>query len=264
MAPGFVDAHFHIFAAHEGVPGSRYIPTYDATLGAWTAAAQACGVTQGVLVQPSFLGADHRRLLDALRAHPDRLRGVAVVDPEEPQERLQALHAAGVRAIRLNLVGRLSSFENWRRAGALWEALQALGWHVEVYTGVGELPQVLPHLPRRLTLVVDHLGRPDAADLDDPTIASVLRGAESGPVYVKATGAYRLEGRPADAIARLWARNLGVERLLWGSDWPCTNHEALARYPALLAQAGDWLGPEAVAAVAGGNARRLYWRDDDR
>lgn len=264
MTQEFVDAHFHIFAAHEGVPGSRYIPTYDATLDAWADAASACNVTHGVLVQPSFLGADHRRLVAALQAHPERLRGVAVVAPDEPAERLRALHAAGVRAIRINLVGRLSSFEAWRNADALWEVLKDFGWHVEVYTGVGELPQVLPHLPRHLTLVIDHLGRPDAADLADPTIAGVLRRAEAAPVYVKATGAYRLEGRPAAGIARLWARHLGTDRLLWGSDWPCTNHEALARYPALFAQAADWLGADAVDAVAGGNARRLYWKDELR
>ena len=264
MTRGHVDAHFHIFAAHEGVPGSRYIPTYDATLDAWTAAAQACGVTQGVLVQPSFLGSDHGRLLAALQAHPGRLRGVAVVEPDESAARLRELHAAGVRAIRLNLVGRLASFEKWRHADALWRVLEALGWHVEIYTGVGELPQVLPHLPRTLTLVIDHLGRPESVAHSDPTIDAVLRRAASGRVYIKVTGAYRLEGRPAPEIARLWARHLGVDRLLWGSDWPCTNHEALANYAALLAQAGAWLGPEAVEAVAGGNARRLYWRDESR
>ena len=103
--PRAVDVHFHVFHAHVAQPGARYVPGYDAPLAAWQAAAAPLGITRGVLVQPSFLGSDHRRTRTELAAHPDTLRGVAVLTPDTPPAELARLHALGVRAIRLNLVG---------------------------------------------------------------------------------------------------------------------------------------------------------------
>jgi hypothetical protein len=42
----------------------------------------------------------------------------------------------------------------------------------------------------------------------------------------------------------------GSQRLLWGSDWPCTNHEAHADYPALHHALDDWLLDSAAAEAA--------------
>ena len=70
-----IDSHFHVFSAHCGAPGSRYVPAYDASLPMWTAAANPLGVRRGVLVQTSFMGVDNSRLLQELGDHPDVLRG---------------------------------------------------------------------------------------------------------------------------------------------------------------------------------------------
>jgi predicted TIM-barrel fold metal-dependent hydrolase len=60
----------------------------------------------------------------------------------------------------------------------------------------------------------------------------------------------------------LWRDEIGIERLLWGSDWPCTNFENLADYPTLFDALGVWL-PDATDAnsVLAGNPAALYWRD---
>jgi predicted TIM-barrel fold metal-dependent hydrolase len=53
---------------------------------------------------------------------------------------------------------------------------------------------------------------------------------------------------------------MGPQRLLWGSDWPCTNHEALADYAALRQALDVWLGDAAAARAALViNPQRLYW-----
>jgi predicted TIM-barrel fold metal-dependent hydrolase len=58
----------------------------------------------------------------------------------------------------------------------------------------------------------------------------------------------------------LWLGELGLDRLLWGSDWPCTNHEAHADYPALHHALDDWLlDRAAVEAARVDNPNRLYW-----
>ena len=255
-----VDSHFHVLDAHQAQPGARYTPTYAAPLATWQAAARPLGVRRGVLVQTSFLGTDNRLLLSTLVQHPETLRGVAVVAPTANADTLARLHAAGVRGIRLNLSGVSHHIPEWSAATALWDALAALGWHVELHTDIGRLPGVLAQLPAALPLVIDHLGKPETMAAGDATVRALATRARQAPVHVKLSGAYRLGGLDAGALARLWLGELGLDRLLWGSDWPCTNHEAHADYPALHHALDDWLlDRAAVEAARVDNPNRLYW-----
>lgn len=108
-----IDSHFHVFTAGEGRAGARYVPAYDASCEGWAKVAGAVGVTKGVVVQPSFLGTDNTRLCAELRAHPDSLRGVAVVDPACTATELKELAARGVRGVRLNLSGPSHDLAAW-------------------------------------------------------------------------------------------------------------------------------------------------------
>lgn len=258
VLPG-VDTHFHVFEAGRAVPGARYVPGYDAPLSAWQALAAPCGVTHGVLVQTSFMGTDNRHLLAQLAAQPARLRGIAVVSPQATLADLAPLHAAGVRGIRLNLAGASHDMTAWGRATALWDAVAHLGWHAELHTDRGVLPAVLQALPQALPLVLDHFARPAQAALHDPTVRALQPRA--GRVHIKLSGAYRLEGVPPQTLAGVWLDELGPQALLWGSDWPCTNHEAQADYARLFAFLSDWLAgePGLLAAVRSHNPLRLYW-----
>lgn len=263
--PSVTDCHFHVFDAHAGVEGARYRPAYAATWPEWKALAAACGVERGVLVQTSFMGSDNAALLGLLAQHPDSLRGVAVMEPGVTAEQLQALHAGGVRGLRLNLVGRSHDIAEWSGGSALWERLEPLGWHVELHTDTGRLPEVLPQLPVGVPVVVDHFARPGAASLHDSTVQALLRRSRRSAVHVKLSAAYRLNGVSAGALARLWLRELGAERLLWGSDWPCTNHEPQADYPALVGALDAWLEDDAaVVAARATNPARLYWGEPTR
>jgi len=256
---GVVDTHFHVFKAGEGIQQARYRPAYDAPLSAWQASASAVGVTHGVLVQTSFMGTDNRMLTQTLRAHPERLRGVAVVAPDVKPEVLQGLHQAGVRGIRLNLSGQDHRVPSWASATALWDAVGELGWHLELHTDPGGLPQVVAQLPSTLPLVVDHMGKPLKADARDATVRAVVQRAALAPVHVKLSGAYRLAGVDAAALGALWVQELGADPLLWGSDWPCTNHEHEADYAALFQALADWVGPGHLQQVLSANPQRLYW-----
>lgn len=258
--PDAVDAHFHVFDAHGAQPNARYTPAYDAPLEAWQAQATSAGISRGVLVQPSFLGTDNRRLVQELQRHPETLRGVAVVPPHANRHELQALHSHGVRGIRLNLSGQSTDPDAWRLSPRLCDALGALRWHVEVHTDVGALPTVLAHLPRELPVVIDHMGKPDAVRSNDASVvAARQRSAAGGQVWVKLSGPYRLGGRDARALSRLWLGELGASALLWGSDWPFTNHEQSTHYGDLRTQLGDWLDEPARQAALTDNPHRLYW-----
>lgn len=255
-----VDTHFHVFKAGIAQAGARYVPSYDAPLSAWQARALPLEVSRGVLVQTSFMGSDNTALLAELVKWPDQLRGVAVVDPDATLKTLQPLHDAGVRGIRLNLAGRSHELGSWSRATPLWDAMASLGWHLELHTDRGRLPAVLAQLPHGIPLVMDHMGKPETAGAHDPTVRALAARTRDSKVYIKLSGAYRLGSLDAGRLARLWLGEVGADRLLWGSDWPCTNHELQASYPALLESLHDWLGNQAVIrTVLSDNPLRLYW-----
>lgn len=248
-----IDTHAHVFAASCAIaPGARYRPAGEAPVEEWLALQDAAGVTHGVLVQPSFLGTDNNTLLQALRAQPQRLRATVVVDPDIPLATLRQFDALGVRSIRLNTIGREHPGEyakpEWK---ALFKRLADLGWHVEVHSGgtaMAAMLGVLETCPARL--VVDHFGRPDAKlGLACPGVQALLRIAEKKPVYVKLSAPYRLSGGDAGAYASFYLAQLGAERLMWGSDWPWTQHEGRYSYTQTLGWLYEWIDDEDARSV---------------
>jgi predicted TIM-barrel fold metal-dependent hydrolase len=255
----WVDTHFHVFHADEAVSGARYAPNYAALLTDWMALAHGVGVTRGVCVQPSFSGENNRMLLSSLSAHPDTLRGVAVFAPDTPAATLMDMHALGVRGLRLNLAGVSHDISAWTRAASVWQTMLQLGWHLEVHTDQGALPQVLAQLPNDVPLVVDHMAKPHVAHSSDASVAALVARARHAPTFIKLSGAYRLGGVDAASLAHIWLHELGPQALLWGSDWPCTNHEQLAHYPSLLTSLESWVGADNLDTVLSHNPQRLYW-----
>lgn len=259
MSKNSVDTHFHVFNAGQAVDGARYVPQYSAPLSDWVHQAHSAGVTRGVWVQPSFLGTNNSLMVSALKAHPDMLRGVAVVRPDVRADELCALHAAGVRGIRLNLAGISHEISEWTHADTVWQTLSTLGWHLELHTDQGGLPKVLAQLPSELALVVDHMAKPVSAHASDPSFAALIRHAKKSATHVKLSGAYRLGEVDAATAAQVLLHELGPSALLWGSDWPCTNHEHHAHLGKLIQQAHEWVAPEIMERVLNVNPSNLYW-----
>ena len=256
-----IDTHFHVFQAGVAVENARYVPQYDAKLSDWMAQAPRVGIERGVWVQPSFLGTDNRLMVQALLAHPDMLRGIAVVSPDAAADELQDLHRAGVRGIRLNLASLSHDIPEWTAAEQVWETLDRLGWHLEVHTDQGRLPHVLRQLPSDLALVVDHMAKPASASAHDPSVRALVERSRHAQVHVKLSGAYRLGELDAAQLAALLMDALGPASLLWGSDWPCTNHEQFAHFEQLMAQAQAWIGTQHLTQVMSTNPLRLYWAE---
>ncbi len=255
----WVDTHFHVFNAGVAMDGARYVPQYTASLKDWMSCAQGVGVTRGVWVQPSFLGTDNSLMFSALEAHPNALRGVAVVAADIHPDELKAMHVSGVRGIRLNLVGIDHNIPKWTRAERLWQSLYELGWHLEVHTDQGALPKVLAQLPTDMPLVIDHMAKPSEARARDATIQALVHRAQTVPTHIKLSGAYRLGGVDAASLVHILLHEMGAQALLWGSDWPCTNHEQLANYADLFASLVTWVGEPHLEDVLSNNPQQLYW-----
>ncbi|WP_449431586.1 amidohydrolase family protein [Pseudomonas putida] len=240
-----IDSHAHVFSRGLNLAsGRRYAPSYDAPLGDYLGQLQAHGFSHGVLVQPSFLGTDNHYLLSALQAAPGQLRGVVMVDRDVTRETLADMARLGVRGVRLNLMGQALpdlACAQWR---ALLERIGEQGWHLELHRQVADIPALVRALqPYGLDIVIDHFGRPDArAGLGQPGFAELLTLGGKGKVWVKVSGIYRLEGTPEQNLA--FARqalgaleaHYGAERLMWGSDWPHTQHESSVSFARVLEQ----------------------------
>ena len=174
---------------------------------------------------------------------------------------LRALDAGGVRAARLNLsgAGDFSAYGSPRWA-ALFERIAALGWHVEVFTDAGRLADIAAALASsELAIVFDHFGNPGR---DEPsverTFEAVAALAARRRIACKLSAPYRLGGADPAPLARRWLEIAGPEGLLWGSDWPWTQHEAGKDYGGLRRALDGWVPAALMPAVLWDNAARLY------
>ena len=263
-----VDCHAHVFRRDLPMPDRRRAPAgYDATVDDYLRMLDTHGMSHGVLIQPSFLGTDNSYLVAALRAHPDRLRGVAVVEPAIAAEDLQALAAAGVVGIRLNLIGLPTpdfASPGWT---TLLRRLRQMQWQVEVHQVAGKLEAVVaPLLAAGLNVVVDHFGRPDETlGVDDPGFRYLLSTGPSRRVWVKLSGAYRNGGHGTGEATALAAVPLlkashGVDRLVWGSDWPHTLFEHSADYTTERRLLDEWLTDARERDIVLGSTPRALFR----
>ncbi len=262
-----IDCHAHVFTRNLPMPDRRRAPSgYDAPVQSYLAQLDAHGMTHGVLVQPSFLGADNSYLLDALRHSRQRLRGIAVVTPDVADQELQDMNAAGIVGIRLNLVGLgTPAFADpqWQR---LLATIRRLDWQVEVHREALLLQSVMePLLAAGVKVVVDHFGRPDPAlGVDDPGFRYLLGLGSSRQVWVKLSGAYRNGANGAgEATARkaipMLRAQFGLDRLVWGSDWPHTLFEGSENYNHSVALLNECLpNPNERAQVLGSTPQALF------
>jgi predicted TIM-barrel fold metal-dependent hydrolase len=269
---GLIDAHAHVF--ERGLPLARqhrYAPDYDAPLDAYLEQLDSHGFSRGVLVQPSFLGTDSGYLLNALREAPARLRGIAVIEPDCRPEKLASMARAGVRGVRLNLIGLPDLPLEERLTRETLACLRQLGWHVEVHAEVSRLDHIVePLLAEGLNVVVDHFGRPDhSLDLRGCRFRHLLQLAGTRRVWVKLSAAYRnwrnaTGERHAHDAAQFLIGAFTVERLLWGSDWPHTQYERSVNFSRTL-ESIRRLVPDEVKrhAILSDTPARLYGFSDD-
>lgn len=261
--PGSVDTHAHVIGLPPEfpfVPGRSYTPQ-EATEADYLGMLDALGMTYGVLVQVSVHGLDNSLLQRVLRAHPDRLRGVAVVGLATPPAELQALHDAGVRGIRLNvLYGGGVGVDHLAEFGAL---CHDMGWYLQLLIDARALPELARPLARLpVPVVIDHMAHfPAELGVHSPGFQALLGLVRDGG-WVKLSGAYRLGPPPYAAAAPLAQALLKAApgRCVWGSDWPhVATYDAMPRVGGLLDLLADWApGPAERHAVLVENPARLY------
>ena len=254
MQPVF-DAHLHIIdpgfplIANDGyLPDPFTVADYRQRIKSLPAAA-GMEVTGGAVVSGSFQGFDQTYLVAALAALGPGFVGVTQVPVSVTDAELDALDAAGVRAVRFNLRrgGSAGIDDVEQLATRVWDRA---GWHAEFYLDAGDLGQLSPLLTRLPQVSIDHLG------LSQAGFPQLLRLAEAG-AKIKATGFGRIDLDPACALRQIAEAN--PQALMAGTDLPSTR----APRPFAdddLALIHQVLTPEQAQAALWRNAAELYLR----
>ena len=257
FSDGIVDCHVHVFDQKQPLAERRrYAPDYDALPENLLDLMDRSGVTKAVLVQPSFLGTNNTYLVDAIKNHPGRFVGVAVVDVDTHPSKLLALKNAGVKGVRLNCLGKDAPDFSCGVYADLADKVAEIGLHIEIQAEGEQWTTVAQGLSRpRCTIVVDHFGRTTAGT---PGFLDLMAMAQdSDKIWFKFSAPYRFAG--AAACAALIAGKIGLDRVVWGSDWPWTQSEGRHRYGETL----NWLTTfvsdvKARQAILVDNASTLY------
>ncbi len=274
--PGAVDAHCHVFGPMAEFPFSakaKYLPE-DAGPEKLFALRDHLGFEKNVIVQASCHGTDNAATLHAIAASAGKARGVAVVDPDLPEEDLYKLHEGGMRGIRFNFLKRL--VDNAPKDKFL-EVSKRLpkGWHVVIYFEADILEELRPFMDAiPVPLVIDHMGRPDVTQGPNGADMKAFRNFldSRDDIWFKPTCPDRLDaikegggGDPwnafADAVGPLVEDY--QDRVIWGTDWPHPNMADEIPDDGHIVDMIPRIAPtaELQEKLLVTNPNRLYWAD---
>ena len=230
-------------------------------------------VSAAVVVQEFIDGLQNDYLLEVQQRYPDRFLVCGMADylKDGFYEHVQSLIAKGFRGIAIpghRLLGRSLTSDEMMRMFRLMEGNDVL-LSITLADGdrqVGELKEVIQACPR-LKIAIGHLGManpPQTPCWENPSWRDQISLARHPNVMIEMGGVtwlYNSEFYPFPSAIRAIreaADLVGMDRLMWGSDYPRTITAITYRMSydfilksAVLSEDDKW-------AVLGGNARRFY------
>jgi predicted TIM-barrel fold metal-dependent hydrolase len=229
--PNSCDAHCHIFG-----PGARF--PYDPKASYWPPDSpfealrklhDFLGIERAVIVHASCHGPDMRATLDGIARSGGRYRGTAIIDSSYGEKDFERMHAGGIRGVRFNFVKHLESRPDPAFVLQTVERIKPLGWHLILHVegpDILEFQDLFRKIP--IPMVIDHMGRPKAADGVQQKPFQILLDFMNNPnCWVKICGAERVSSAGAPFHdATPFAKALvaaAPDRILWGTDWPHPN-----------------------------------------
>lgn len=266
LPPRSADCHAHVFGAPGRYPyaANRLYTPPPVFLDDYLAMHRATGFERGVLVQTGLYGNDNSFVVVAIKAHPGRLRGIALIGETITDAELEHLARSGIRGFRVNRTAKTGlAFDVARR---LAERVKHLGWHAQFLLDVEDHPDLDTLLGSFATeVVIDHMGRPDTRrGSAGPGFQALIRLLMSGRGWAKLSAPYRTSLRepPYDDMTP-FAHALveaAPDRLVWGSDWPHVLLETtMPNDGDLMDQIAVWVPDEATRRrILVDNAERLY------
>ncbi len=265
-----VDAHAHIidpdrFAYWTG-PGYKPPADEAGDRQAFDAVCGLHGTSHALLVQPSCYGYENSAMLEAVAHSGGRHKAIAVVPPDAGEEELVSLKRRGVVGIRLNLIQTDPDALSRPDAERLLQRANALGWFVQVFARADTWRKIAPVLRHSgARIVIDHLGTPDPRrGLEQRGFQAVLALGRETNTVIKLSAPHRVSVRayPYEDVDRFVAALIdafGLDRCIWGSDWPFINTRERIDYGGVLDCLDRWLpDPGDRNCVLWGTPARLF------
>jgi predicted TIM-barrel fold metal-dependent hydrolase len=276
-----IDSHLHVWANSDEASRFPYIqdPPENLANRASTAALleqmEQHGVDGALIVQPINHKYDHSYVIQAIKAHPDRFKGMLLHNPTLSEEaaiaNLEELATQGFVGVRFNPY-------LWPKLGEKNWAPMSQGAGLAVYKRCAELKipvgvmcfQGLPlHFEDILellkaspdtTLIFDHFG---FTSVDDPAAFNqLLQLAKYKNVYVKISALFRLNDPfPYERVQKERFQPLveafGADRLMYGSDFPFVLEQTQGY--ATVDLVSSWVSDEKDRrAIMGGTAEKVF------
>ncbi len=225
-----IDAHCHALdpARFAYAPDVAYKPAgqEQGELRALHAVMDCYNVKHALLVEPnSGYGLDNRCMLDAISTGQSKFKGIAVVPNDCSDEQLAQLQSQGVMGIAFN--ASLHGCAYYASIGPLLLRLAKRGMWAQFQVQDDQLIEMLPLIgPSGVRVMIDHCGRPDLSkDLNQAGFQALLALGRGGQAVIKLSGfaKFSREGLPFTDVrpyVEALAKNFGMQRCMWASDWP--------------------------------------------
>ncbi len=245
---GACDYHFQVFGPQDRFPLHPDIDAFaeDATYEQFVALQDTIGFSRGILVKSGFHKWSYEHLIHYLKRGPERLRGVAIVDPDITDGELSILTDCGVLGARfyrgisepdVGLIARVHEF-GWQPHSLMRHAEQATQWRDTVLGTTGNF------------VVEPAAWQNPAEGLDGKGIRIILEMLETGRCWIKLSPRFSNEktlpfSDTLPIIHELIRR--APDRMLWGSDWPHPNYfNPMPNDGDLVDLILDWAPDEAI------------------
>ncbi len=275
-----IDSHQHFWTLARGDYGwltPELDPIYrDFTPGDLAPLLEAAGIERTIVVQATDTVAETEFLLELADAHPIIAGVVGWVDMEA-DDAIETLKRLAQNPYFRGIRPMIQGIENdeWivkPELDPVFDALEDMGLVLDALV----LPRHLPHLLTRLTrnpglkCVIDHAAKPE---LRDGNLGAWTRGMSrlanettclckfSGLVTEAHPGCSAEDLKPATDLLLL---EFGVDRLMFGSDWPVLNLAQDYQAWIEMAKAITRYTGDVAAAFWGGNAAKFYGAIDRR
>lgn len=250
-----IDGHAHIFLKSLAMQQNRrYTPKFDALPQEYFKHLKQNKLNGCFLIQPSFLGTNNdyliRTIKEAKLLEPNLLiKGVAVLDPSSSKQEMLKLKKSGITGIRLNLIVRELPKLHEKKWQTFLQCVEDIGWYVEVHIEGSRLQQVISELIKTNSrIVIDHFGLPDAVNNFQYESYHFLDIIKYETICVKLSAPYRVypkisaqqAAKKCDFLAKQLFNIIGAKRLIWGSDWPWTQHEKGQTYADCIKWGERW------------------------
>jgi predicted TIM-barrel fold metal-dependent hydrolase len=266
-----IDPHVHVWKNDPRYPWAKETlnpPARDATPEMLLSLMKANGVEKTVLVQVIHYRWDNSYVSDVLKQYPEYFRGIARVNPEDPDapDHVSKLAAEGFVGGRISPAADAAG--DWIRGplmDPLWKRCQDEKVSLSVLAPATRIPDVTALIDRHpeLDVIIDHMADcpPDRQDLLKPLLAL----KRYPHVFVKVSHTWSLSRQPypypdSQALVQRVYEAFGPQRLMWGTDWPlvegyCGYGKALAmvrdEMPFLNADDKSWMLSRTVSRVFG-------------